>query len=152
MKSFGRDLSGNRADEYCGEYGGARGHHRFLPCRVQLSRFEVTPAVSVVQRSKEIGILRAMGTTRGKILRIFLLQGTLLGFVGSLFGSAMGAGALVYRHSLARQADGTELFPLVFERQLFVETIILATLTGLLAATAPALSAANLDPVVAIRG
>jgi lipoprotein-releasing system permease protein len=59
---------------------------------------------------------------------------------------------LVYRHSLARQADGTELFPLVFERQLFVETIILATLTGLLAATAPALSAANLDPVVAIRG
>ncbi|MEO8318083.1 MAG: FtsX-like permease family protein [Bradyrhizobium sp.] len=108
--------------------------------------------VSVIQRSKEIGILRAMGTTRGKILRVFLLQGGLLGFVGSLFGSAMGAAALIYWHSLARQVDGSELFPLIFERQLFIATTILATLTGLLAATAPALRAANLDPVVAIRG
>lgn len=64
----------------------------------------------------------------------------------------MGAAALIYWHSLARQVDGSELFPLIFERQLFIATTILATLTGLLAATAPALRAANLDPVVAIRG
>jgi lipoprotein-releasing system permease protein len=108
--------------------------------------------VSVIQRSKEIGILRAMGTSRGQILRVFLLQGGLLGFVGSLFGAAMGAGALIYWHSIARQADGTELFPLILERQLFVVTAVLATFTGLLAATAPALRAAKLDPVVAIRG
>ena len=108
--------------------------------------------VSVIQRSKDIGILRAMGTSRGQILRVFLLQGGLLGFVGSLFGAAMGAFALVYWHSVARQADGSELFPLILERQLFVLTALLATLTGLLAATAPALRAAKLDPVVAIRG
>jgi lipoprotein-releasing system permease protein len=108
--------------------------------------------VSVIQRSKDIGILRAMGTSRGQILRVFLLQGGLLGFVGALFGAAMGAGALVYWHSVARQADGSELFPLVLERQLFVVTALLATLTGLLAATAPAVRAAKLDPVVAIRG
>jgi lipoprotein-releasing system permease protein len=108
--------------------------------------------VSVIQRSKEIGILRAMGATRGKILRVFLLQGGLLGFVGSLFGSAMGAGALVYWHAVARQIDGSELFPLILESRLFAVTAVLATLTGLLAATAPALRAANLDPVVAIRG
>jgi lipoprotein-releasing system permease protein len=108
--------------------------------------------VSVIQRSKEIGILRAMGTTRGKILRVFLLQGGLLGFVGSLFGSAMGAAALVYWHAVARQIDGSELFPLILEGRLFVVAAVLATLTGLLAATAPALRAANLDPVVAIRG
>jgi lipoprotein-releasing system permease protein len=108
--------------------------------------------VSVIQRSKEIGILRAMGTSRGQILRVFLLQGGLLGFVGSLFGAAMGAGALIYWHAVARQADGTELFPLILERQLFVVTAVLATFTGLLAATAPALRAAKLDPVVAIRG
>ena len=36
--------------------------------------------VSVIQRSKDIGILRAMGTSRGQILRVFLLQGGLLGF------------------------------------------------------------------------
>jgi len=108
--------------------------------------------VSVIQRSKEIGILRAMGTSRGQILRVFLLQGGLLGFVGSLFGAAMGAGALIWWHSIARQADGTELFPLVLEQRLFVYTAVLATLTGLFAATAPAVRAAKLDPVVAIRG
>jgi lipoprotein-releasing system permease protein len=108
--------------------------------------------VSVIQRSKDIGILRAMGTSRGQILRVFLLQGGLLGFVGSLFGAAMGAGALIYWHSVARQADGTELFPLILERQLFLVTALLATLTGLLAAMAPAVRAAKLDPVVAIRG
>jgi lipoprotein-releasing system permease protein len=108
--------------------------------------------VSVIQRSKDIGILRAMGTSRGQILRVFLLQGGLLGFVGSLFGAAMGALALAYWHSVARQADGSELFPLILERQLFIVTALLATLTGLLAATAPAVRAAKLDPVVAIRG
>jgi lipoprotein-releasing system permease protein len=108
--------------------------------------------VSVIQRSKDIGILRAMGTSRGQILRVFLLQGGLLGFVGSLFGAVMGASALVYWHAVARQADGSELFPLILERQLFILTALLATLTGLLAATAPAVRAAKLDPVVAIRG
>ncbi|MDF2114626.1 ABC transporter permease [Roseiarcaceae bacterium H3SJ34-1] len=108
--------------------------------------------VSVIQRSKDIGILRAMGARRGQILRVFLLQGGLLGFIGSIFGSAMGAGALIYWHAIERQADGTELFPLVLERQLFVLAIVLATATGLVAATAPALRAAGLDPVAAIRG
>jgi lipoprotein-releasing system permease protein len=108
--------------------------------------------VSVIQRSKDIGILRAMGTSRGQILRVFLLQGGLLGFVGSLFGAAMGAGALIYWHAVARQADGSELFPLILERRLFVLTALLATLTGLMAATAPAVRTAKLDPVVAIRG
>ncbi|MEO8318754.1 MAG: ABC transporter permease [Bradyrhizobium sp.] len=108
--------------------------------------------VSVIQRSKEIGILRAMGTSRGQVLRVFLLQGGLLGFIGSLFGAALGASALVYWHAVARQADGSELFPLILEQRLFVLTALLATATGLLAATAPAVRAAKLDPVVSIRG
>jgi lipoprotein-releasing system permease protein len=108
--------------------------------------------VSVIQRSREIGILRAMGTSRGRILRVFLLQGGLLGFAGSLLGSALGAAALIWWHNIARQADGTELFPLILEQRLFIMTSVLATFTGLLAATAPAVRAAKLDPVVAIRG
>jgi lipoprotein-releasing system permease protein len=108
--------------------------------------------VSVIQRSKDIGILRAMGTRRGQILRVFLIQGGLLGLVGSLFGSAMGAGALVVWHNYARQVDGSELFPLVLDRMLFVASTIMATATGVAAAMAPALRAAKLDPVAAIRG
>lgn len=108
--------------------------------------------VSVIQRSKDIGILRAMGTTRGQILRIFLIQGGLLGLIGAVIGGAVGIGGLVWYHSLVRQADGIELFPLVLDRQLFIITLIIAPLTGLLAATAPALRAARLNPVDAIRG
>jgi lipoprotein-releasing system permease protein len=108
--------------------------------------------VSVIQRSRDIGILRAMGAARAQILRIFLIQGGMLGFVGSVFGMAMGAAALVLWHEYARQADGGELFPLIMERSMFVSTMALATLTGVLAAAAPAVRAANLDPVVAIRG
>jgi lipoprotein-releasing system permease protein len=108
--------------------------------------------VSVIQRSRDIGILRAMGCSRGKVLRLFLIQGGVLGFFGSLIGSAIGAFALVWWHAAARQTDGSELFPLVMEAQLFIWTAVLATLTGLIAAMAPALRAAKLDPVVAIRG
>jgi lipoprotein-releasing system permease protein len=108
--------------------------------------------VSVIQRSKDIGILRAMGTRRGQILRVFLIQGGLLGLVGSLFGSAMGAAALVFWHNYARQVDGSELFPLILERTLFIASAVLAMATGVAAAMAPALRAAKLDPVAAIRG
>ncbi|WP_186421314.1 FtsX-like permease family protein [Bosea sp. CS1GBMeth4] len=108
--------------------------------------------VSVIQRSKDIGILRAMGATRGQILQLFLLQGGLLGFAGSVTGSMLGAGALAYWHSVARQADGSELFPLIIAPGLFVASALLATATGVVAAMAPALRASRLDPVEAIRG
>jgi lipoprotein-releasing system permease protein len=108
--------------------------------------------VSVIQRSKDIGILRAMGTTRGQILRIFLIQGGLLGFAGAVIGAAVGVGGLYWWHAAVRQVDGSELFPLILQRELFIVTLILAPLTGLLSAMAPALRAARLDPVAAIRG
>ncbi len=108
--------------------------------------------VSVVQRSSAIGILRAMGVTRGQILRLFLLQGGLLALAGSILGSVIGAGALMLWQSLVRNADGTPLFPVTLPPSLFVTALGLATLTGLVAAFAPALRAARLDPVMAING
>ena len=89
--------------------------------------------VSVIQRSKDIGILRAMGTSRGQILRVFLLQGGLLGLVGSLFGSAIGAAALVLWHGCATGRRHA-LFPLILDRTLFVGAAVLATATGVAAA------------------
>ncbi len=108
--------------------------------------------VVVVQKSREIGILRAMGISQGQILRVFLLQGGLLGLGGSVVGCGIGAVALMLWQRYARNADGTQMFPLVFDPMLFTAALLLASLTGLVAAFAPALRAARLDPVVAIRG
>ncbi|MDC7700489.1 ABC transporter permease [Vogesella indigofera] len=108
--------------------------------------------VTVVQRQREIGILRAMGTPASRILAVFLLQGGLVGLFGSLFGSLLGAVMAEGISRLAKTEDGSPLFPVVLDGELFITTALIATLVGVLAALLPALRAARLDPVVAIRG
>jgi lipoprotein-releasing system permease protein len=108
--------------------------------------------VSVVQKSKEIGILRAMGTSSGQVLRVFLLQGAVMGLVGSLLGSGLSFVFLALFRSIARNPDGTIMFPIDIEPPLLLATAVGATLVGVLAAALPARLAARLDPAVAIRG
>ena len=103
-------------------------------------------AVSVVQRTREIGILRAMGSRRQQILRVFLLQGGVLGLMGSLLGAAAGYG-LVQIFNIF----GPKLFYIPVDPWLAPSAIALATITGVLAAAAPARRAARYDPAVAIR-
>jgi len=107
--------------------------------------------VSVIQKSREIGILRAMGCSRHRILRVFLLQGGIVGLAGSLLGSGLGAGLVTFFATTARNPDGSPIFPVVLELRMFLLAAGVATLTGVLAAAAPAVRAAKLDPVVAIR-
>jgi lipoprotein-releasing system permease protein len=108
--------------------------------------------VSVVQKSKEIGILRAMGTARAQVLRVFLIQGGLMGLVGALFGSLLAWVFLLLWRRVATNPDGTPLFIVVIEPSLFAIACAGATLVGILAAVVPARRAAQLDPAVAIRG
>jgi len=103
-------------------------------------------AVSVVQRTREIGILRAMGSRRQQILRVFLLQGGVLGFMGSLVGGAAGYGLVQIFNTF-----GPRLFVIPVDPWLIPSAIALATTTGILAAAAPARRAARYDPAVAIR-
>ncbi len=108
--------------------------------------------VSVVQKSKEIGILRAMGTAREQVLRVFLIQGACMGFAGSLFGSLLAWGFLLLWRGVAKNPDGTPMFIVVIEPSLFAIACAGSTLVGTLAAMVPARRAARLDPAVAIRG
>ncbi|MGE6360388.1 ABC transporter permease [Psychrobacter glacincola] len=103
-------------------------------------------SVSVVQRTREIGILRAMGATRQKILRIFLIQGAIFGLLGSIVGSGVSY-VLVWSFN----TFGPDIFTIPISINLILVTMSLATLTGVIAATIPARRAAALDPVVAIR-
>lgn len=107
--------------------------------------------VSVVQRTREIGILRAMGTPRGRIALVFVLQGGIVGFVGSLFGAAMGGALSLLFMRLAQNPDGTATFPIVLTLRLVLSATGLATLTGVVAAALPARQAGRLDPAEAIR-
>ncbi|MBK9964223.1 MAG: ABC transporter permease [Holophagales bacterium] len=107
--------------------------------------------VSVVQKSREIGILKAMGTRTGQIVRIFLVQGAVLGLAGSLVGIAIGTGLSYFFASLATNPDGTETFPVTVSAGLFLGATAVATITGLVAAVAPARRAASLDPADVIR-
>jgi lipoprotein-releasing system permease protein len=108
--------------------------------------------VSVVQKSKEIGILRAMGTSRRQVLRVFLIQGASMGLTGALAGSLLAWGFLVLWRGVAKNPDGTPLFVVVIEPTLFALACAGSTLVGTLAAVVPARRAAQLDPAVAIRG
>jgi lipoprotein-releasing system permease protein len=107
--------------------------------------------VSVVQRSREIGILRAMGATREQVMRVFLIQGGIVGLAGSLIGSGIAAAALEVWQRTLKNPDGTPLFMLEWDPALLGWAALIATVTGLAAAVTPARRAARLDPVVAIR-
>lgn len=103
-------------------------------------------SVSVVQRTREIGILRATGATQSQILRVFLFQGAIFGLLGSLLGSVVSYGLVWGFNNF-----GPGLFYIPVSIKLVMVAVILATLAGVLAAAVPSRRAAALDPVEAIR-
>ena len=107
--------------------------------------------VSVVQKRREIGILRAMGATQGQVLRVFLLQGAIVGAAGSALGVLLAVGLIWAFTSFVRGTDGLPLFAITLAPGLALRIAAIATVCGVLAAVAPARRAAQLDPAQAIR-
>lgn len=107
--------------------------------------------VSVVQKQKEIGILRAMGAKRGQIMRIFLLQGAIFGTLGSLMGASLSFALLTLFSNIYKAPDGSTLFAAQLDPKLVVMATAVAIVVGILSALVPARRAARMDPVQAIR-
>ncbi len=107
--------------------------------------------VSVVQKQREIGILRAMGTSPRRIMTVFLLQGGIYGLIGSIVGSGLAFGLLSFFSRVYRNADGSSLFVAELDPMVALRVCGLAVAIGLLAAALPARRAARMDPVQAIR-
>jgi len=103
-------------------------------------------AISVTQRTREIGILRAMGARRAQMLRVFLIQGALLGLAGSMAGAGVGWGMVWIFNTF-----GPRLFDISPSLGIIPVAVSIATMTGVIAAIAPAWRASRLDPVAAIR-
>ncbi|MEQ1732010.1 MAG: FtsX-like permease family protein, partial [Vicinamibacterales bacterium] len=108
--------------------------------------------VSVVQKSQEIGILRAVGTPSQRVLAVFLIQGGVLGLIGSFFGSALGVAFAKAFETFTSGPDGLPRFPVQVDVSLLAAATAMATGVGLLAAVIPARRASRLDPATAIRG
>ncbi len=107
--------------------------------------------VSVLQKSRQIGILKATGTSTGAVLRVFLVEGAIVGTVGSVAGCALGALMSFGFAAGVKNPYGEALFPVELGPGLFALASAVATATALLAAVAPALHAARLDPAAVIR-
>lgn len=107
--------------------------------------------VSVVQKRREIGILRAMGATRAQVMRVFLFQGAIVGALGSALGIGL-AWAMIWAFvAFVHGEDGLPLFAITFPPSLALIVSAITIVCGVLAAVAPARRAAKLDPAQAIR-
>lgn len=107
-----------------------------------------TMAMSVTERTREIGIKRAIGGSRGRIIRELVAEAGLIGVIGGVLGLALGAIVVLLANEAGRSA-GTVLFDLTPGTALF--GVAFSTILGMVAGIVPAWSAARLDPVQALR-
>jgi putative ABC transport system permease protein len=107
-----------------------------------------TMAMSVFERTREIGILRALGWKRWKVLLLIQTEAAVLGFSGGVFGIFFGCAAL---QILSRLPQTSSIVSAVFSPVLLLEALGVAVLAGLLAGVFPAWRGAHLSPVEALR-
>jgi ABC-type antimicrobial peptide transport system permease subunit len=104
--------------------------------------------MSVLERTREIGTLRALGWRRGQIVRMIMGEAALLGLVGGLIGIGIG----VVLTELAERAPGVGAFMEgVYSPGLFAQGLMTALILGIIGGAYPAWRAANLQPVEALR-
>jgi putative ABC transport system permease protein len=107
-----------------------------------------TMAMSIAERTREIGIKRAIGGSRSRIVRELVIESALIGFLGGVIGLALG-GLVVLLANEAGRSSGTVLFELTTGTA--ITAIAFSTILGAVAGLVPALHAARLDPVTALR-
>jgi putative ABC transport system permease protein len=107
-----------------------------------------TMAMSVAERTREIGIKRAIGGTRRRIIQELVLEAGLIGFIGGLIGLGLGAIVVALANDAGRES-GTVLFDLTTGTA--VTAVLFSTILGMIAGIIPATHAARLDPVQALR-
>ncbi len=103
----------------------------------------------VLERTKEIGTMKAIGATNKRVLTIFLLEAGFIGMFGGIIGVLFGYG-ISFLVSLIASLAGTEL-PIIPDPTLIVGVLLFAIFVGIVSGLIPARRAALLDPVVALR-
>jgi putative ABC transport system permease protein len=112
--------------------------------------------VSVTQRTREIGVEKALGARRGHILMQFLAEALTITFIGGVLGVmlayivSVSVGRLTLYSAMAKNAEGGDIRLIIAPGTLLVATVIL-TAVGLISGMVPAVRASRLDPIEALR-
>jgi len=108
-------------------------------------------AISVLQKSRQIGILKAMGIRDRAASSIFIFQGLILGLIGSLLGITLGLGLFYGFNTFTADPDGTALITPYFDRGFIFRSWLIAVAASTLAGLLPARKSLRLNPIEVIR-
>ena len=110
-----------------------------------------TLAITVMQKSKQIGILKAMGIQDSDASKVFLFEGFFLGIFGAIGGVLLGLGLAYTFTAFAVREDGTPVVPLNIEPGFILLSAMIALLASTLAALIPAIKSAKMTVIEVIR-
>ena len=108
-------------------------------------------AITVIQKSRQIGILKAMGIKNRSASLIFLFEGLLLGIMGAILGVALGLGLGYMFTKFALNPDGTPVIELYIDYGFIGLSAVIALVSATLAALIPARRSSKLDPIEVIK-
>ena len=111
-----------------------------------------TMYTSVLERKKEIGVMKAVGAKNSGILWIFVFEAGFLGLVGGGIGAAIGVGLSFGIAAIANAVIGSQLFIVQFSLPLVAGAFAFSFVIGIISGVLPAMQASKLRPVDALRG
>jgi len=109
-----------------------------------------TMYTSVMERTNEIGLMKAIGARDSDVLFIFLIESGILGVIGGIFGVGLGIGLAKVGELIAVQL-GVDIFQAYISIELVVGALLFSFLIGAISGLLPAKQAAQLEPVEALR-
>jgi len=111
-----------------------------------------TMYTSVLERKREIGIMKAVGAKNSDILTIFLLESGLLGLAGGIIGAIIGLSLSFLVSFVANSYLGTDLLKIIISYPLLISAILFSLIIGAISGLFPARQASQLRPTEALRG
>jgi putative ABC transport system permease protein len=111
-----------------------------------------TMYTSVLERTREIGVMKAIGARNSDILLIFLFEAGLLGLIGGVIGVLIGVALAFGASWIVNTSLETDLFKITFSYSLILFSIAFSFIVGVISGVFPARQASKLKPVDALRG